>query len=284
MTYHYINGEYVPAEEAVIPVSDLAVLRGYAVFDFLRTYNKVPFFIDAHLSRLERSAKLAGIKMPVSDEEIYNVIMDLLDMHAKVENELSFRVIITGGDSYDNLNPTGKSRLLVLTGEVRPPDPIYYDMGARAITVHDERYSPAAKTINYMPAILAMQSALRQDASEILYVDRYDRILEGSTTNFFGVIDDTLITAGSHVLPGITRHVVVELALDAEILIEVRDVRKEELRLFDEAFITSSTKGVFPIVNIDGINIGDGRVGEITKRLMRLFKEYTQNYGSEEKA
>lgn len=282
MTYHYINGEYVPAEDAVIPVSDLAVLRGYAVFDFLRTYNKVPFFIDAHLSRLERSAKLVGIKMPMNDEEIYNVIMDLLDMHAKVESELSFRIMITGGDSYDNINPIGKSRLLILTGEVHDPDPIYYDMGARAITVHDERYSPAAKTTNYMPAILALQGALRQDACEILYVDRYDRILEGSTTNFFGVIDDTLVTAGSHVLSGITRHVVAELAIDAEIPFEVRDVRKEELRLFDEAFITSSTKGIFPIVNIDGINIGDGRVGPVTQRIMRLFAEYTKNYGKDE--
>lgn len=282
MTYHYINGEYVPAEEAVLPVSDLALLRGYAVFDFLRTYNKVPFFVEAHLSRLERSAKLLGIKMPLTDGEIYDVIMDLIDMHQKLEGELSFRLIITGGDSHDNINPIGKSRLLVLTDQVHKPDPIYYDLGARAITVHDERYTPAAKTTNYIAAVLALQGAMRQDASEILYVDRYDRILEGSTTNFFGIMEDRLITAGSHVLPGITRHVVVELAIDAEIAIDVRDVRKEELRLFDEAFITSSTKGVFPIVNVDGINIGDGRVGPQTKRLMQLFNEYTKNYGKEE--
>lgn len=281
MTYHYINGEFVPAEEAVLPVSDLALLRGYAVFDFLRTYNKVPFFVEAHLSRLERSAKLMGIKMPMTDEEIYNVIMDLIDMHQKLEGELSFRIIVTGGDSYDNINPIGKSRLLVLTDQVHKPDPIYYDLGARAITVHDERYTPAAKTTNYLAAIMALQGAMRQDASEIIYVDRYDRILEGSTTNFFGITEDRLITAGSHVLPGITRHVVVELAIDAEIAIDVRDVRKEELRLFDEAFITSSTKGVFPIVNVDGLNIGDGRVGPQTKRLIQLFNEYTKNYGKE---
>ena len=282
MTYHYINGEYVPAEEAVLPVSDLALLRGYAVFDFLRTYNKVPFFVEAHLSRLERSAKLMGIKMPLTDEEIYNVIMDLVDMHSKVEDELSFRMIVTGGDSYDNITPTGKSRLLVLTGEVHKPDPMYYDMGARAVTVHDERYTPAAKTTNYLPAVLALQGAMRQDASEIIYVDRYDRILEGSTTNFFGVVEDRLITAGSHVLPGITRHVVCELAIGDEMILEVRDVRKEELRLFDEAFITSSTKGVFPIVNVDGLNIGDGQVGTQTKRIMQLFDEYTKNYGKDE--
>lgn len=279
--YHYINGEYVPAEEAVLPVSDLALLRGYAVFDFLRTYNKVPFFIEAHLSRLERSAKLMGLPMPLNDEEIYNVVMDLIDMHSQQEGELSFRLMITGGDSYDNINPSGKSRLLVLTDTVHKPDPIYYDMGARVITVHEERYSPAAKSTHYLPAILALQGAMRQDASEILYVDRYDRILEGSTSNFFGIMDDRLVTAGNHVLPGITRHVVCELAIGDEMLLDVRDIQKEELRLFDEAFITSSTKGVFPIVNIDGINVGDGRVGAQTKRIMQLFAEYTQNYGKE---
>lgn len=282
MTYHYINGEYVPAEKAVLPVTDLAILRSYAVFDFLRTYNKAPFFVEAHLSRLERSARLAGIKMPMTDEEIYNVIMNLIDMHDKLEDELSFRLIVTGGDSYDNINPAGKARLLVLTGQVHKPDPIYYDMGARAVTVHDERYLPAAKTTGYLPAILALQGALRQDASEILYIDRYDRVLEGSTSNFFGVMEDRLITAGSHVLPGITRHVVCELAIGDEIILDVRDVRKEELRLFDEAFITSSTKGVFPIVNIDGINIGDGRVGRQTKRIMQLFNEYIKSYGKNE--
>lgn len=278
--YHYIDGEYVPASEAKLPVSDLAILRGYAVFDFLRTYNKVPFFLEAHLSRLERSARLSGLRMPATDEEIYNIIMDLIDMHQTVAGELSFRMMITGGDSYDNINPAGRPRLVVLTDEVRLPDPIYYDMGARAITVHDERYTPAAKTTNYLPAILALQGAMRQDASEILYVDRHDRILEGSTSNFFGIVEDRLITAGQHVLPGITRHVVLELAGE-DMRIEIRDIRKEELRLFDEAFITASTKGIFPIVNIDGINIGNGRVGEQTKRLMQDFNEYTRSYGKE---
>lgn len=277
--YHYINGEYVPEEEAVLPVSDLAVLRGFAVFDYLRTYNKTPFFPEAHLSRLERSARLMGMKMPHTDEEIYNVIMDLVDMHAKVEGELSFRVIITGGDSYDHINPIGESRLLVLTDLVRKPDQMYYDLGCRVLTVHDERYSPAAKSINYIAAVLALQGAKNQDASEVLYVDRYDRVLEGTTTNFFGVMEDRLVTAGNNVLPGITRHVVCELAIGDEIPLEVRDITKEELRLFDEAFITSSTKGVFPVVNIDGVNVGDGRVGNVTKRLMALFEDYVSSYG-----
>lgn len=277
MIYYYIDGDYVPKEAAVLPVSDLAVLRGYAVFTFIRTYNKKPFFADTHLDFLKQSADLTGIAMPWSKAAINAIIAELIEKHKQVTGELSFRIIITGGDSPDGKTPANKPRLLILTDIVRKPDPVYYAEGAKAVTAHAERVIPTAKSTYYLPAILALQGATALNANEILYVDRYGRLLEGSTTNFFAVIDNVLVSAGNHIFPGVTRQITLELAQEV-MDVELRDVKKDEIRLFSEAFITSSTKEIYPIVNIDGIDVGDGKVGPCTKRLIALFDGFVAEF------
>lgn len=180
---YYIDGAYVPADAASIPAADLAVTRGYGVFDYLRTYGGQPFHMDTHLLRLEQSAQMLEIALPLPLAGIGAVVLEAL---ARSEpGDHGVRIVVTGGDSSDGLLPSGAARLLVLiTPEPRPLAAWFTD-GVKLATHRAERYLPEAKTINYIPAILALRRAKAGGAVDSIYVDRDGRALEGTTTNLF---------------------------------------------------------------------------------------------------
>jgi branched-chain amino acid aminotransferase len=154
----------------------------------------------------------------------------------------------------------------------------WYSDGAKVITSHVERFMPGAKSINYIPAILCQREARMQQAIEAVYVDRNGYMLEGTTSNFFAFFGDTLVTPPcNRVLPGITRQVVLGLAEKEYTMIE-RELHKDEVRLIDEAFITSSVREIVPIVAIDSIKLGTGKPGPRTQKILELFRDYTNSY------
>ena len=154
----------------------------------------------------------------------------------------------------------------------------WYSEGAKVITSHVERFLPGAKSINYIPAILCQAEARNQQAIEAIYVDRNGYMLEGTTSNVFAFIGDTLITPPcDRVLPGITRQVVLELA-EKEFSIVERQLHKDEIRLLDETFLASSVKEIVPITTIDSIKIGGGKPGSRTQKIMELFRVTTTSY------
>ncbi len=276
MDIYYVNGQYVKEQEAKISVNDLSVIRGFGVFDFLRTYSGFPFHLDEHISRLERSARLIGLDLPYISAEIKEITLEALRRNNHPESNI--RLVATGGLSSDGITPGNSAQLLVMISKVKELPPEWYSAGAKVITSHVERFMPGAKSINYIPAILCQREARNQQAIEAVYVDRNGYILEGTTANFFALIDDTLITAPcNRVLPGITRQVLLGLA-EKEFTIVERELHKDEIRLIDEAFIASSIREIVPVVAIDSIKIGDGQPGVRTKKIMKLFREYTNAY------
>jgi len=116
--------------------------------------------------------------------------------------------------------------------------------------------------------------ASRQNAIESVYVDRHDRVLEGTTTNFFMFRDNKLITAGNDILPGITRSVILELA-DGNYEVEIRDIDKREIASAEEIFITASNKEVVPVTKVNDLTVGNGKPGPQTRKVMQLFRDYT---------
>lgn len=275
MDVYYINGEIHASQNAVISVNDLGVLRGYGVFDFLRTYGKKPFHLEAHLQRLQRSARLIGLHMPWATDELNTIVHQTLERSQ--HGEANIRLVVTGGISSDGITPQQDSTLLVMVTALQPMPSEWYRDGVKVITTHDERYCPGAKTINYIPAIIALKRAASQQAIESLYVDRYGRVLEGTTSNLFALQDDVLITPDRDILPGITRDVILRLASDFYPT-QLRSIKKEELRLMDELFITSSNKEVLPVVRVDEIVVGNGKPGARTLKIMQAFAEWTQRY------
>ncbi|MDX1991705.1 MAG: aminotransferase class IV [bacterium] len=271
---YYIDGEFVASEEASIPAADLAVLRGYGVFDFMRTYDGKPFHLEEHVARLFRSAEQIMLELPWTQEEVVQIVLATLDRNDHAESNV--RIVVTGGDTTDWITPSGAPRLLVLVHPASPPAAHYYKDGAKIITVREERYLPGAKTINYIPAIRALKQAKAQDAVEAIYTDSAGRALEGTTTNLFAFFGGVLVTPGEGILPGITRGAVLEL-VQGVFPLEIRDLPVEDLYRADEVFITASNKQVMPVVQVDDRTIGAGVPGEMTRKVMALFSEMTRS-------
>lgn len=270
---YYVDGAFLPADEAVIPVTDLAILRGYGVFDFMRTYNGKPFHLEAHTERLFRSAQAIGMALPWTQDEINAIVMQTVERND--HPDYNVRIVITGGTGIDSITPADKPRLLVLVTEAHPIPDHYYTDGAKIITIRDNRYLPGVKSINYAAAVQALQFAKSQDAVEALYIQDETKALEGTTTNLFVFDGDTLITPPvDAVLAGITRQVVLDI-VEGVFPVEIRDIHRAELHKADEVFITASNKQVMPVVQVDDVTIANGRPGERTRRVMQLFAEVT---------
>lgn len=267
-TIYYVDGKFVAAEKAVIPVDDLAIVRGIGAFDLVRTSNGRPCFLEEHLERLYRSAAKIGLSMPWPREDLRRVVLETLDRNTVVEANL--RIIVTGGSSPDFITPTGRPRLLVLVTPVpRQPD-WWRQKGVKVITVRVQRSMPGAKSIDYLPAAVALRQAKSAQAVEAIYLDDQDHAQEGTTSNLFIVSDGTLVTPGEGVLAGITRQVVLDAAKE-HYPVEIRYVPKSDLLSAQEVFITGTNKGLVPVVQIDDRVIGDGQPGPVARHLMTMI-------------
>ena len=277
MDTYYIDGEFVTDDKAVISAKDLAVLRGYGVFDFLITYNKRPFYLKEHVQRLENSAAKIGLKLSHSNQEICDIVEETVRRNTH-HNESNIRIVYTGGVSSDGVTPEGNGILMVMvTPKLELPEEWYTD-GAKIVTADIERFIPGAKSTNYLTAVWSLVEAHKQDAIESIYVDRNNRMLEGTTTNFYFFKDGKLVTTQTDILPGITRMVLLELLKD-HFEIELRDIHKDEIPAMEDVFISASNKEIVPIRQINDVTIGDGRPGANTLKVMQIFRDYTTAYG-----
>lgn len=280
MDIYYIDGEFVEEDKAMVPAKDITVLRGYGVFDFLITYNRRPFYLDAHVSRLENSAKEINLILKHSHDEIADIVVQTLKKNPHHE-ESNIRIVYTGGISPDGVTPQGNGILMVMvTPKYQLPDWWYAD-GAKVVTVDMERFIPESKSTNYLSAVFAQNMAKKDGGIEAIYKDRENRLLEGTTTNFFCFKGNTLITPPDVILPGITRSVVLELLKDTY-NIQLRHIKADELPEMDEVFITASNKEIVPVIQVDDLVIGDGNPGEKTRSLLQTWKDYTTAYGKNE--
>ena len=274
MSIFYVDGEYVEEARAALPLTDMAILRGYAVFDFLRTYNGKPFHLEEHLTRLQNSAALLHIQCPWSLEYFKDIVKKLL-----VKNnfrEANLRFLITGGDSIDSITPLDKPRLIIMATELKSFPEEWYTDGVRIITSNITRYVPGSKSTNYIKAIMALKNARNIGAIESIYVNEAGHLLEGTTSNFFIVVNGEIITPKEGVLPGITMEVVIKLAKGIFPL--KKDViSRDMLNECSEAFITSSNKEVVPVVQVDDLIISN-KPGPVTSKVIDLFGQYTQSW------
>ncbi|MDD9302536.1 MAG: aminotransferase class IV [Desulfobacter sp.] len=277
MDIYYIDGEFVPEDQAVIPAKDITVLRGFGVFDFLITYNRRPFCLETHVARLENSAREIGLSLTHSNKEICDIVLKTLEKNSH-HTESNIRIVYSGGISPDGVTPQGNGILMVMvTPKLELPD-WWYTKGTKVITVDMERFIPASKSTNYLSAVFAQQKAHAQGGVEAIYKDSQGRLLEGTTTNFFCFKGNTLITPPDTILPGVTRKKVLELLKETH-EIQLRHINAEELDQMDEIFITASNKEIVPVIQVDELMIGNGKPGEKTKALLSTWAAYTKEYG-----
>jgi branched-chain amino acid aminotransferase len=264
----YIGGRWVHPHEATISINDTAILRAYSVFESLRTYDRRPFHLDEHLTRLYRSAQLIDLEIPYSREQITTVVHEVIERNTY--KHATIRVFVTGGETEDSILPSGKPVLVVLITPLGERDMQRFATGSRVITTHLQRIMPEAKTNNYVAAVRALKEAARRNASDALFVNEQGHVLEATRSNFFIFRGDILVTPRQGILIGVTRNVVLDLAR-GRFPIEERPILLDELAQASEAFITSSSKEILPVVQIDDLVIGDGRPGPHTYELEQRF-------------
>lgn len=189
--FHYLDGRWVDSKNLKISVFDLSVLRGFGVFDFLRTYNSRPFRLKEHIDRLFNSAKILGINIGKTKKEIEKLVLTGIKKNRK--GELNIRIVVTGGVGPDSLTQGKPSIIIAFTPAIDYPAE-YYQKGVKIVSFKTKRVLPAAKSLNYQMGILALQKSKKQKAVEAIYIDEKGKIYEGTTSNFFAVINDKFRT------------------------------------------------------------------------------------------
>jgi branched-subunit amino acid aminotransferase/4-amino-4-deoxychorismate lyase len=266
--YCCLNGTIVPIQEAKIPITDIGLLRGYAIFDSIAAMNGTIIFFDEHFERFERSAKIMHLTIPISKRRIETIIYKL--MRKNHYDSSRIKLVLTGGKLVGGLDYDVRSaHVIILVQKGSTLKEKDYHRGVKLITYEHQREISAAKSNDYITAVNIQSLRRRAGAAEILYT--FDgKVLEATTSNFFIVKGDRLITAKKDILLGIVRGKVIRLAkkfMD----VEERIVKANELRTADEAFITSTYKKVLPVARINNLVVGNGRVGQKTKLLMEQY-------------
>jgi len=273
MRTYYLNGKFIPVNKALIQVDDLGFTRACGVFEFLRTYGLKPFELTAHLERLKKSARKVALFFPWKIDQLKKIVLELIEKN-KIKNA-GIRLIITPGLAKEpgSLQAVGSPTIVICFDPIKSYPKKFYQRGISLLTTHQRRIFPGAKTTNYLPAFSVFKQAKKQNYQDILFLDEQNNILEASTSSFFIIKDNKLITPKERILSGITRKIVLDIA-SACFLVEERKISLNELKIADEAFISSTTKEIMPVTKIDKIIIGNGEVGKKTKKLAKLFKDY----------
>jgi branched-chain amino acid aminotransferase len=219
--------------------------------------------------RLERSAAAIGLDLMWSTEELEEIAM--ATFRRNTLPDAAIRIVVTGGPSSNFMTPQGRPSLIVMIHPVQPYSDEVFQRGAKVVTTTVERAMPEVKSINYIGAIFAMKSAEVVGAIEAIYRTPQDIVTEGTRSNLFLLVGDRLITPSEGVLAGITRQAVMEAAA-AEFEVCVETVRYADLISAEEVFLTSTTKEVMPVVQVDDQIIGDGVPGPKTRRVLELFQ------------
>ncbi len=261
----FVNNEFVPAHKATLHISDLAIQRGYGVFDFFKVEGNEPLFLEDYLERFYNSASMMYLRVPYSKDELREILQKLTSSNnLKVSG---IKMILTGGYSENGFEP-GKPNLIIQQQPLVLPTQVQIDNGISIITHEYLRDIPLAKTINYTTGIRLLHHMREQNADDVLY-SVGGVVTEFPRCNFFIVTQEgNIITPANNILKGITRKNVLKLAIK-KYKVEERDITIEEIFKAKEAFLTSTTKRVLPIVRIDQQQIGRGVPGTVTLELLQ---------------
>lgn len=263
-----INGKFLPADKGQILISDLAIQRGYGVFDFFKTINGVPVFLEDHLDRLYRSADQMRLDFGYDRDDLKAMLFELMGMNNLPLSGV--KITVTGGYAEDGYS-LAKPNVLI----TQQPLLLYNDANAsplKIVSYEHQRQMPHIKTIDYLMAIWLQPFIKLNQADDVLYHNN-GVITECPRSNFFIVTDDdVLVTPANNVLHGITRMQILR-HLKHICTIEERNITLDEVYKAKEAFVSNSSKNILPVVKVDQHKIGTGEPGPLT---MRIKKELLQ--------
>ena len=274
----YLNGEFMPIEQARVPVLDRGFIFGDGVYEVIPVYSRHPFRLAEHLRRLQ--ASLDGIRLanPHRDAEWTRLVRRLIELN-EFEDQSLYLHVTRGVAKRDHAFPKAVApTVFMMSNVLSTPPREQVEKGVGAITTADNRWLRCdIKAIALLPNVLLRQLAVDEGCVEAVLL-RDGIMTEGAASNIFVVRNGILLAPPKNqlMLPGITYDVVLELAQADRIKHEVRPVYESELRHADEAWLTSSTKEVLSIVRLDGKAVRDGVPGPLFRRMYALYQDYKE--------
>jgi branched-chain amino acid aminotransferase len=277
ITIAYLNGAYLPLDEAKISVTDSGFLYGFGCYETLRGYRGRVFRLNEHLIRLSQTAE--RLKLPVDIQELKIIITEIL-LRNDYEN-VRLRITITGGEinQFMSGNAILSPTILVTAVKYIPYSTDIYEKGFNVIIASMSRSSLSSlsemKTICFLESLLARGEAHSAGADDAIFLNEKGFLAEASSSNVFLVSGGFLKTPrlGSGLLPGVTREVVLELAKKYGLSTMETDIKSEELQAAEEVFLTNSMIEIMPVSKVESKIISSGRPGPITLKLSEIYKD-----------
>jgi branched-chain amino acid aminotransferase len=276
-----VNGRISGERDATISIFDHGFLYGEGVYETLRTYNGRPFLYERHMQRLRRSAQMIVLDVPFTDEGLAEQIRETIAAANLGRAEAYIRVLLTRGIgelTYDPKATPNPSVVIIIKPNVDPPAEAY-EKGVKVclspyLRNHPGSVNPMIKSNNLLNNALAMQEALRRGGTEAIMRNYRGELTECTQSNFFIVKNGVALTAPieAGLLPGITREFVFEIGHGIGIGVRDHVLHDEDLVAADECFLTSTTKEIVPIVQVDDHRVGAGAPGPVTRSLIEEFR------------
>jgi len=274
----FLNGKFLPIDEARVPVLDRGFIFGDGIYELVPVYSRVPFRLDEHLARLERSLAAVGMRNPYGRAEWRDVILQLIAKQP-FEDQGVYLQVTRGVAKRDHAFPKDAApTVFLMTNPLVCPPQELVERGVAAVSAIDFRWQRCdVKSISLIGNCLLRQVSAEAGAAEtILFRD--GKLTEASASNVFVVRRGVILSPpkSTLILPGITYDVVAELAQAGGLPLEFRELSEAEVRGADELWVTSSSKEVLAIVTLDGKPVGEGRPGPVFRRMYALYQEFKQ--------
>ena len=275
----YLNGFYMPVEEATISVMDRGFLFGDGVYEVIPVFGNKLLRVDEHLNRLHNSLNRISLPNPHNNEEWAEIFSSLLKKNDGEDRAVYLQISRGAYAKRDlTINAGHQPTVFAMVLPVTPPDIEVVSAGISVITVDDFRWNACdIKSTSLVASVMLKQQAGNANVEDAILI-RNGVVTEGTASNVFLVKDGMILTpsTGRQLLPGITRDLVIEIAKNNSILVEEREVKEAELYSADEIWMTSSTREIAPVISLNGEAVGDGVAGEMWKRVMDLYQQYKQ--------
>lgn len=274
----FVNGRFIPLAEAVVSVEDRGFQFADGVYEVLASYGGRPFAVEPHFRRLEHSLKALRIDLDICACGLEGIVREGIARSGFAETLVYIQITRGAAPRHHEFPAAGTRPTLVITvKELRRPAAELYERGVKVISTPDLRWKRCdVKSTSLLANILAKQQAAEAGAFEALLVDGQGRVTEGSSTSAFCVREGSLWTApaGPHILPSITRGILLELARELKLPVREEFSTLEQFLQAEEVFLAGTTTEAMPVVRIDEHTVGDGRPGPVARQLRQAFLDY----------
>jgi len=277
MTTVYLNGEFKPLSTASINILDRGFIFGDGVYEVIPIFNRIIFCFDEHMNRLENSLEAIFMDNPYTSNQWRSIFEELIDTIEESEQSIYLQITRGVSERDHDIKIADKPTIFVMS---RPIEKKNFSVGINAITHEDIRWQYCdIKAITLLPSVLLRHKAREQGAKEaILIRDGY--ITEGAASNVFVCKNDEVLTPlkSKHVLPGITRDLVIEILANNKITYLETTISEKDLLNADEVWITSSTWEIVPVIQLNNLPVGTGETGALWQRVDQLYQEFKSVY------